>query len=153
MFHLNELCRQHPKLRILEFLLPEVYVATTIADFETNKGVIRPTKRIVPWGVLFYGGAVIQFGSSVIYNSNSSDPKRGRISDLTSSLDVDCWWWIDDKERESLKDGVRLYKTEVFFNLKKGSLSLTRFDITGPVYRERKPEEERLPEGAVISPA
>lgn len=139
MFYLNDIWKKQ-RLGAVELLHPNTYYCSTIADFETNRGVIRPTWRVWPFGVCFFGRAVVQFGSPVTYACHPTDYGKGVLHDSTSSIEVGLWW-LTPGERRRLEDELRLYDATIVFHPKQNRAGLFMFETHGPASSEGEDEE------------
>jgi len=128
MIHLNEILKNSPFF-ILESFIPEFYNAFSITDFLRNCQQIKFTRKILPLGCFFNGSAFIKFDKKLIYNKLNW--KRGTISDLSAFIEVDVY----KKDREKLKEGIKLYEPSIQF-CKSGSIYLVSYKLQGPPANE-----------------
>lgn len=140
MIHMNEVLR-NSLLVFLDLFLPEMYSCTSIKDFEENKLNVPVTKKLVPFGVLFYNEYLVSM-PSLIYSSEGRSSELGSVSDLASSLEVrlDTFRGPLDKEKRGLENGMKLYEPILTYRPKDDQLWLSTYKNEGPPEKKRSSE-------------
>jgi hypothetical protein len=89
------------------------------------------------WPAVFYNGLAVVTFSSVYYRHVNEE--TGRISDVVSSLDVALYGHpgLSNREREGLRDGVKLYEALVCYQPKYRKMWLRRYKIEGPAVGQK----------------
>ena len=153
MLHINAKIRKTPFF-LVDLFTPELYAATTIDDFLRCREDIKPTKKILPPAIEFYGQAIVGF-DSFVYRRLSWDTVE--LSDLTAYLlvSLERFHKYYPERLSKLKDGMKLYEPYLVYDPKKQSLWLTSLYKThGPAVRDRNTgREEIINRGLVLVPA
>lgn len=130
MIHINSMAKEGFLLSFLNFIMPEYYSATTINDFLNDKSDIKPTKKVLPWGVFFYNCALVQFPAARYRNK---DEKTGILLDVNSSIDVSLDYILSINEEERLEDDVVLYDPIIIYKPKNDGSWLYDYKEQGPI--------------------
>lgn len=139
MIYLNEMAKKHGVFWLWELVLPEMYNATTLTDFVKNRGELKPTKKILPFGSFFNGSCLVFIGSRVTYSNVSETVGRvsdmGSTVDLTFGKDVPRAISINKDRRASLRDGQSLYDSFICYRPSDGLTCLFNYKENGPLER------------------
>ena len=114
---------------------PNWYSANTIRDFMENKELIKPTKNLLPLGILFYNSALVQLESPVTFNE--VDYGLGRISDLNSSFEFPMEGYFSFLNNANpIEEGNKLYEVIIKYSPKKDEMRIISYETKGPLLSE-----------------
>lgn len=144
MEYLNEIIMQNspnPLAKIAAIMLPNVYEAMNLSDFERDHKQIVPTTRIWPFGCFYLGSAIIFFQNRLaLSRKNNNICGQLQLSDLNTTLEVEELIDYEDlekkrvnsrtelDERVAIEGKVDLYNTGLKYNIKSGKVSLIFWD-------------------------
>mgnify|MGYP000442226827 CR=1 FL=1 len=138
MLHINEEIRRYRgplnlRLALTGYFIPEIYMATTLADFVNERHLVKPTRKLLPIGVFHYGAAAIFVKNSVTLQGLNSE--RPELVDLTSSFHVQLS--LAAEKLAFLEEGVRLFEPLIVYHPKHDSARLIDFEERGPASSDR----------------
>ena len=122
--------RAYIAMKYLRLFIPEYYIASSIADFENNKGEIKTTRKFIPTSdaYLFYNRAVVQFPAAA-YEAIEED--FGILSDPTSKLEVSLDILMKDL-REDIGGRPRLTNPHILYDPKEDLSFLISYEREMP---------------------
>ena len=85
MIHLNSKLNETLYGKIKNNFLPEMYEALSIYDFQSGVDNIKPTQKLFPPAIFYYGSSIITFHDT---NINLKRGKPSSLYDQTGTLDI-----------------------------------------------------------------
>lgn len=117
MENLNDMAQQtnNPLAIIAAKILPNVYDAMSLSDFEREHKQVEPTTKLWPFGIFYLGSAVICFRNRLVLSKEGkSICGRLQLSDMNTTLLIEDLITREEVDRRIVNDRTRLYDKILF---------------------------------------